>query len=415
LQHRLRVVLGGTVTWAFDIRTALFLGAFLTLLIGLLLFAVRRQFAAALQPSLRWWIVATVVHPVGFLLIGLRELISDWWSTVLSNVLIGFAFAAFAISLRLFNGSPQRRARLYALVAATAVLAAWYSIADPDEAMRMGTISVLYALLLGSSARSIYRKGQERTATGHITGAMFLIGTAVMAWRGLAYLFLSYAIPIGSAFVASPLQIAAYAAGGLLPVVSTIGFLLMCTEFNQRELARAATLDYLTGICNRRAIEDLASRSIAAARRHGMPMALMIIDVDHFKRINDEFGHQAGDVALVETVKRIRDSLRSEDLVGRLGGEEFVAVMPNTDAASALAAAERMRAAFADAPMHLADRELLITVSIGVAVLDAQDQAYSQLLRRADRAMYGAKAAGRNKVMLDGSPLMTGGGVGESA
>jgi len=405
------------VAWQFDIRTALFLGAFLTLLIGLLLFAVRRQFAAALQPSLRWWILATLVHPIGFLLIGLRELVSDWWSTVLSNTLIALAFAAFAISLRLFNGSPQRRARLYALVGATTLLAFWYAIVDRDEPMRHGTIQGLFELLPGSSARSIYRQGQERTITGHITGAMFLLGTAVMAWRGAVYLFVPEIVlpQVGSAiFVASPLQIAAYACGGLLPVVSTIGFLLMCTEFNQRELARAATLDYLTGICNRRAIEDLASRSIAAARRHGMPMALMIIDVDHFKNINDEFGHQAGDVALVETVKRIRDSLRSEDLVGRLGGEEFVAVMPNTDASSALAAAERMRASFSDAPMHLGERELLITVSIGVAVLDAQDAVYSQLLRRADRAMYGAKAAGRNKVMLDGSPLMTG-GVGESA
>ena len=394
--------------WQFDIRTALFLGAFLTLLIGLLLLVVRRQFAAALQPSVSWWIAATLLHPLGFLLVGLRALVSDWWSTVLSNALIGAAFAAFAISLRIFNGSPQRRGRLYALVVATAFLAAWYSFVDPNEALRIGSISMLYALLLGTSARSIYRRGQEHSIIGHVTGAMFLLGTGVMAWRGLVYMFYPDLIP-ASAFDASPMQIAAYAAGGLLPVVSTIGFLLMCTEFNQQELARAASLDYLTGICNRRAIEDLASRSIASARRHGIPMAIMIVDVDHFKRINDEFGHQAGDVALVETVQRIRDSLRSEDLVGRLGGEEFVAVMPSTDAASALAAAERMRSAFAEAPMDLGERELLITVSIGIAVLDAQDQVYSHLLRRADRAMYAAKTAGRNKVMLDGSPLSAGG------
>jgi diguanylate cyclase (GGDEF)-like protein len=401
------------VAWSFDIRTALFLGAFLALLIGLLLFAVRRQFASALQPSLTWWILAMLVHPVGFLLIGLRSVVSDWSSMVLSNTLIAMSFAAFAISLRLFNGSPQRRGRLYALVAATVAIAAWYSIFDPDEGLRIGATSMLFALLLGSSARSIYRKGAERTVTGHITGSMFLVGTAVMAWRGVTYLFFPETVPY-STFSTNPLQVAAYSAGGLLPVVSTIGFLLMCTEFNQRELARAASLDYLTGICNRRAIEDLATRSIAAARRHGIPMAMMIVDVDHFKRINDEFGHQAGDVALVETVKRIRDSLRSEDLVGRLGGEEFVAIMPSTDAASALAAAERMRQSFAGSPMLIGDRELLITVSIGVAVLDAQDQVYSHLLRRADRAMYAAKTAGRNKVMLDGSPLMTG-GVGESA
>ena len=399
------------MAWQFDIRTALFLGAFLTLLTGLLLFAVRRQFSPLLQPSLRWWILATFAHPLGFLLIGLRAVVSDWWTTVLSNVLIALAFAAFAISLRTFNGSPQRRERLYALVAASGGLAAYYTYADPSEALRIGSISMLYALLLGSSARSIYRQGQERTIIAHVTGALFALGTAIMAWRGLVYLFWPAAIP-ASAFDATPLQIAAYALGGLLPVVSTIGYLLMCTEFNQRELAKAATLDYLTGICNRRAIEDLATRSIAAARRHGIPLALMIVDVDHFKRINDEHGHQAGDVALVETVKRIRDSLRSEDLVGRLGGEEFVAVMPATDGAAALAAAERMRASFGDRPMRLGEVERPITVSIGVAVLDAQDQVYSHLLRRADRAMYAAKTAGRNKVMLDGVSPLHGTGLG---
>jgi diguanylate cyclase (GGDEF)-like protein len=194
----------------------------------------------------------------------------------------------------------------------------------------------------------------------------------------------------------------AYAMGGLLPVVSTIGFLLMCTEFSQQELTKAARLDYLTGICNRRAIEDLAGRSIAAARRHGMPLAMMIIDVDHFKRINDEYGHEGGDNALIETVRRIRESLRTEDLVGRLGGEEFVAVMPSTDGQSALAAAERIRSSFSDATMRIGSSDITITVSVGVAVLDAQDQQYSHLLRRADRAMYAAKTAGRNKVMLDG-------------
>jgi diguanylate cyclase (GGDEF)-like protein len=387
--------------WQFDIRTALFLAAFQTLLVGVLLFCVRRNLAASLTPSLRWWIVAIVTYPIGFLLYGLSSMISDWWSLVLANVLTAFALAAFAISLRVFNGSPQRRARLYALVVAVGAVAIYYTRVVPDEAMRVGAISMLFALLVGSSARAIYRQDQARTAITHVTGGLFLFGTALMATRGLLYLFLPGAAP-ATLLVATPLQILAFAGGGMLPMVSTIGYLLMCTEFGQRELAKAASLDYLTGICNRRAIEDLSKRSIAAARRHGIPMAMMIVDVDHFKRINDEFGHQAGDIALVETVKRLRECLRSEDLVGRLGGEEFVAVMPNTDAVSALAAAERMRAAFADAPMQIGGHALTVTVSIGVAVLDAQDQLYAHLLRRADRAMYAAKSAGRNKVMLAG-------------
>jgi diguanylate cyclase (GGDEF)-like protein len=193
---------------------------------------------------------------------------------------------------------------------------------------------------------------------------------------------------------------------GVLPLLTTVGFLLMCTERSQAELDRAAHMDYLTGICNRRAIEDLARRAIAAARRHGMPMAIMIVDIDHFKRINDEHGHECGDIALVEAVRRLRESLRAEDLVGRLGGEEFVAVMPNTDGVAALAAAERVRAAFAEAPMQIGGHEIAVTITAGVAVLTAEDQLFSHLLRRADRAMYAGKNAGRNQVMLDGGSPM---------
>jgi diguanylate cyclase (GGDEF)-like protein len=105
-------------------------------------------------------------------------------------------------------------------------------------------------------------------------------------------------------------------------------------------------------------------------------------------------------------VRRLRESLRAEDLVGRLGGEEFVAVMPNTDGVAALAAAERVRASFADEPMRLGSHELTVTITAGVAVLTAEDQLFSHLLRRADRAMYAGKNAGRNQVMLDGGSPM---------
>ena len=239
------------------------------------------------------------------------------------------------------------------------------------------------------------------------TAAIFVGGTVLIAYRAIDEL--AAPLLVDSFFQLPPGQNWAFVLLGLLPVLSTVGFLLMCTERSQQELERAAQLDYLTGIYNRRAIEDLARRAIAASRRHGMPMAMMIVDVDHFKRINDQFGHETGDQALMETVRRLRESLRSEDLVGRLGGEEFVAILPNTDAASALAAAERVRVAFADTPMRFENESVTVTISAGVALLAPGDQQFSHLLRRADRAMYAAKNAGRNQVMLDGgSPMEAG-------
>ena len=194
----------------------------------------------------------------------------------------------------------------------------------------------------------------------------------------------------------------------LLPVLSSVSFLLMCTERAQQQLEHTARVDYLTGIYNRRAIEELATRVISAARRHEFALSLMIVDVDHFKRVNDQHGHACGDRALIESVARMHEILRSEDLLGRLGGEEFVVVMPRIGLDQALQAAERLRERFADRLMRLHDGdkdiELQLTLSVGVVTLQPDDSQFSHLLRRADRAMYAAKAAGRNRVMPDATP-----------
>ena len=202
-------------------------------------------------------------------------------------------------------------------------------------------------------------------------------------------------------FQLTHVQLLTYGVGSILPVVATVGFLLLCTDRSQRELERAARVDYLTDVYNRRAIEELGTRAIASARRHGTSLALQVVDIDHFKRINDELGHAAGDLALVRAVERIRECLRAEDVLGRLGGEEFIVLMPNSDGASATAAAERIREAFSDRPLDLRGQPRKVTLSIGVAVLAPADRLFSQLLQRGDRAMYAAKHAGRDLVMAD--------------
>jgi diguanylate cyclase (GGDEF)-like protein len=385
--------------WTFDIRTALLLGALISASIGVLLLLVRTQLASALQPSLRWWIAGTLVYAGSYVLLFLRETHASAWLGVAANTLAAASFCADAIALRAFNESPQRRFRLVVILVLVALCSAWFSVAQPNESLRVGWASAFYAVLLGTCARAFYRRGKEVTVVKHITGAMFVFCTVMMSFRSAMYLFGFAGYETGTD---QGMQVLVFGLGVLTPVIGTVGFLLMCADRGQQELATAARLDYLTGICNRRAIEDLGTRAMAAARRHGMPMSLMIIDVDHFKRINDDFGHATGDLALIETVSRIRASLRTEDLVGRIGGEEFVAVMPNTDGPSALAAANRTRMAFASAVMSLGRGEPLVTVSVGVAVLAAEDTQFSDLLLRADHAMYSAKAAGRDRVVLDG-------------
>jgi diguanylate cyclase (GGDEF)-like protein len=163
------------------------------------------------------------------------------------------------------------------------------------------------------------------------------------------------------------------------------------------ELRRLATTDSLTGLFNRRRIQEAVEREVERSRRHGHSMALLAVDLDHFKHINDAFGHGVGDRALQLFADICRLCLRSVDSVGRLGGEEFAVLLPETDVAGALSVAERIRAETAEAAAAETDMPDF-TVSIGVVALTDADADIETLFVRADRAMYRAKAAGRNCV-----------------
>lgn len=386
--------------WSFDIRSALLVGALLTLLIGVLLAVVARALPANLRPALTPWIAATLLQPVGFVLLTQRDVLSPWLTIVVANALIALAFAAYGLALRRFYQLPARAGLLSLAVALAVATSAWWGLVQPDLTQRLIAISLVLAWILGYSAWTIYRRSDARGPIRHVAGGAFLFSSLIMAYRAVVLVYDPGQVT--TVFQLTHVQLLTYALGGILPVVATLGFLLLCTERSQRELERAARVDYLTGVYNRRAIEELGTRAIAAARRHGMSLAALVVDIDHFKRINDELGHAAGDHALVRAVERIRDELRAEDLLGRLGGEEFIVLMPSTDSSSAVAAAERIREAFSAQPLVLGEQRRPVTLSIGVAVLAPADRQFSQLLQRADRAMYAAKKAGRDLVMADG-------------
>ena len=169
------------------------------------------------------------------------------------------------------------------------------------------------------------------------------------------------------------------------------------------ELARLACIDPLTDISNRRHFMDAFERELSRAVRHGFSLTLGMIDIDHFKRINDSYGHQVGDEALVLVVRRLRQALRAHDLLGRYGGEEFAVVFVNAGPDAALAGAERCRRVIAAEELEIAGRRLPITVSIGVvACTQPETTSIDELIRQADEALYLAKRRGRNRVVVAG-------------
>jgi diguanylate cyclase (GGDEF)-like protein/PAS domain S-box-containing protein len=169
----------------------------------------------------------------------------------------------------------------------------------------------------------------------------------------------------------------------------------------ERELTRRAQTDVLTGLNNRRHFYDLAEQELARARRYGKPLALLMLDVDRFKQVNDSYGHHAGDAVLKKLSEVCIAAMREIDVIGRYGGEEFVVLLPETDSHRALEAAERLRHALAEVDVPLAGGDMLrFTVSIGVANLEATDADLDSVLRRADKGLYEAKNSGRNRVCV---------------
>ncbi len=233
-------------------------------------------------------------------------------------------------------------------------------------------------------------------ARGPLRTTLALTGMAAM----LALVFAVGVLLLAEEAQAAPtLAVALLCALTLTPLVAwPLLRLLLELEAARAQLDVLATRDELTGVHNRRQFLVLAEREWSRCRRYDMAAAMLMIDVDLFKRVNDVHGHLAGDLMLREIARAAGDTLRQPDLFGRFGGEEFVVFLPHADPLGALDAAERIRARVAQLSLEWKGQAVRATVSVGVAALDASHDSLAALLQDADQALYAAKDAGRNCV-----------------
>lgn len=185
----------------------------------------------------------------------------------------------------------------------------------------------------------------------------------------------------------------------LLGFAQTMMLMVIASCRQQMDLQQQATRDPLTNLFNRRALATLAQRDIARSNRRGTLISVLMIDVDHFKKINDSYGHAAGDAVLIAIAKKILSGLRTEDVLARYSGDEFLVMLPDTSLKNACDVAERIRLGISKITLPVLPQAHRLTVSVGVAERRGAQQSFDELVELADQALYQAKRGGRNKVL----------------
>ena len=282
-----------------------------------------------------------------------------------------------------------------AAIAAVAVPTALVA-SDPSSALLFGGL-VMGTLLAGDTLLAWGPRGARGFARG-ILAACFAVGAAAFFVRGVAGAI--SADPMQAFATPNSTQALIYLVTAMCAVTSSFAFLLLHEERAQAQALRLATLDPLTGAYNRRTFHEIAEREMSRARRAGQPLSIIMLDIDHFRAVNEKHGHRNGDLVLQRLAEVLRKALRKEDMLVRYGGEEFLVLLPEVPGPGAVIVAGRLRKAVASEELEAGDLKLPVTVSAGVAArLDEGPESVDTLVARAEEALALAKRRGRNRVV----------------
>lgn len=382
-----------------DAETPLVVSTLMMLASGAILGVLHRDLPQSLRPAAVSWQVATLCLVAGCMTFAAQQHLPVVVTTTVGNGLILLGLTAYWHSLRQFYGYPSTGWILLPAVAGTLGVFVFAQVV-PDAFARVLVASLARIAIAANCAWIL--KAQARTDTALSRRALLVTFVGLMAFVLVRVLYLS-TLAMEPDFLMleniSTMSQATTTIGVTLPIVATTVFVLMCSERTRRQWERAASTDYLTGLANRRTLTEAGVARFAARRDSGPFGAIVMIDIDDFKAINDAHGHEVGDAVLKHVATRLSSVTRGDEMLGRFGGEEFVVLLGGiTQQQQATASAERMRLEVQKDPFVDGTRRVDVTVSVGVAVAGSEEEDFESLLRRADRALYAAKAGGRNRV-----------------
>ena len=353
--------------------------------------------------SLKKWAGAMALESFAFSMGAARGAVPDFVSIVLFGVLLIAAQAMKLAAIYEYRELPWPRWQCLLPIGLALFIAA---LTYEDFRGRLIYGSLLYGaqmLLILQVLRS-----DTESRTGRAWWLLFGATAAALplfALRAIVAFFGTFEFAtVQSTTPLNPIQLAVFIGFIAMSMLGSLGFILMVKERADRAVRSLAMIDSLTGVFNRRAFMERAEKEFAIAQRNKTPLALVICDIDFFKRINDEFGHPTGDSVLVDVAQLLESRLRKQDTLGRYGGEEFCILLPSTDELGAMAVAETLRSTVESTPLATERNSISATISIGVTVCPAScancDKGFYKLLDDADASLYQAKHDGRNRTAM---------------
>ena len=372
-----------------DPRSMIAMAGFMAAVMAIVLVFMRRHY----PPSIRGvgaWAAATLLWLTSTVLFGMRGLVPDWLSLVIANQLLVLGTVTYYMGTRSFMGQPTTWRPWNWLMAGTTLVFIVLTYALPHYALRVGFFTAVMGGIYIVQLRFMLRHG-GRNFPVRLVELILLLHLAVLAVRLVFILTGNAGADLMEPSLLQTLYIGAYV---ITVLMLSIGAVLMATDRLRTELEHLATYDSLTQTLNRGALLQQCADELKRARRHGNGPSIMMVDLDHFKAVNDTRGHQHGDAVLVHFAERTRQVLRRPDRLGRYGGEEFLVLLPGADTATALAVAQRIHATLAIG--HALDCQ----VSIGLTSWTGSHETLDGMLSRADMALYRAKNEGRNRTCI---------------
>jgi diguanylate cyclase len=379
----------------FDLRTIIFMSMLLTFMLSMLLAITRAHHKEVRGPG--YWAVGNLVIGLGMVLV-LIQLDAAKILLLPGMALIGAGLCLFINGIQAFSGRTPNHRMTIAVFALLLIIDAYFMVAKHDIRTTVISSAIIFALIYLYCARLTFSR--EEGIIGNlywITSSLYLLMAFLMLGR--AFYAARADTAVFDSFVAWPVNGYTFMLGAVSQFFISSLFVLMLSYKLNQKLESIATIDGLTSVLNRRGLEDAAVKMQDICKRINLSMAVLLIDIDHFKKVNDTHGHLVGDDVLRHLASVIADILRSSDVLGRYGGEEFCAFLPNTTESDAIGLAERIRAGVEASPLMVNKVNIKATVSIGVADSVRAGYDFKGLVATADSAMYGAKNGGRNRVM----------------